>query len=107
MLSRISPWLLGVAFLGLAVGAMVMPLSSDSTPYSFLFDRSEAKNDQQRFLNNVVADSGVPKESCSPSFPSSARSRSSSPSPSSWPASRASPSPRSSSCASPSASGRT
>ena len=42
-MSRISPWLLGVLFLGLAVGAMVMPLSSDIVPYAFLFDRAEAK----------------------------------------------------------------
>ena len=61
-MSRVSPWLLALLFLGLAVGAMVMPLSSENTPYSFLFERSEAKNDQQRYLNNVVADSGVGKE---------------------------------------------
>ena len=40
-MSRISPWLLGVLFLGLAVGAIVMPLSSDVVPYAFLFDRTE------------------------------------------------------------------
>jgi hypothetical protein len=69
MISRISPWLLGILFLGLAVAAMVMPLSSDTVPYSFLFDRADAKNDQQRFLNNVVADSGVPKEELQPLVP--------------------------------------
>ena len=68
-MSRVSPWLLALLFLGLAVGAMVMPLSSENTPYSFLFDRSEAKNDQQRFLNNVVADSGVAKEELEPLLP--------------------------------------
>jgi hypothetical protein len=66
MISRISPWLLGLAFLGLAVGATLMPLSSDTVPYGFLFDRNEAKNDQQRFLNNVVADSGVKREDLQP-----------------------------------------
>jgi hypothetical protein len=69
MISRISPWLLGIFFLGLAIVAMVMPLSSDSTPYSFLFDRSDAKNDQQRFLNNVVADSGIPRDELQPLLP--------------------------------------
>jgi hypothetical protein len=68
-MSRVSPWLLALLFLGLAVGAMIMPLSSDNTPYSFLFERSEAKNDQQRFLNNVVADSGVGKEELQPLLP--------------------------------------
>ena len=38
-MSRVSPWLLGLLFLGLAVGAMVMPLSSDVVPYAFLFDQ--------------------------------------------------------------------
>jgi hypothetical protein len=66
MISRISPWLLGLAFLGLAVGATLMPISSDSVPYVFLFDRNEAKNDQQRFLNNVVADSEIKKEDLQP-----------------------------------------
>jgi hypothetical protein len=69
MISRISPWLLGILFLGLAVAAMVMPLSSDTVPYAFLFDRADAKNDQQRFLNNVVADSGVSKEELQPLIP--------------------------------------
>jgi hypothetical protein len=68
-MSRVSPWLLALVFLGLAVGAMVMPLSSDNTPYSFLFERTEARNDQQRFLNNVVADSGVGKEELQPLLP--------------------------------------
>ena len=68
-MSRVSPWLLALLFLGLAVGAMVMPLSSDNTPYSFLFERGEAKNDQQRFLNNIVADSGVGREELQPLLP--------------------------------------
>ena len=68
-MSRISPWLLGLLFLGLAVGAMVMPLSSDIVPYAFLFDRAEAKNEQQRFLNAVVEDSGVPKDELQPLLP--------------------------------------
>ena len=60
MVSRVSPWLLALGFLGLAIGAMVMPLGQEKVPpYAFLFDRNEAKNDQQRFLNAVVADSGV------------------------------------------------
>jgi hypothetical protein len=66
MMSRISPWLLAVAFLGLAVGAMKMPLSSDIVPYAFLFDRTEVKNDQQRFLNTVVEDSGVNRDELQP-----------------------------------------
>jgi hypothetical protein len=68
-MSRISPWLLGLVFLGLAVVAMIMPLSSDTVPYSFLFDRNDAKNDQQRFLNNVVADSGIPRDELQPLLP--------------------------------------
>ena len=68
-MSRISPWLLGLLFLGLAVGAMVMPLSSDIVPYAFLFDRAEAKNEQQRFLNAVVEDSGVQKDELHPLLP--------------------------------------
>jgi hypothetical protein len=69
MISRISPWLLGLGFLALAVAAMVMPLSSDTVPYSFLFDRADAKNEQQKFLNNVVADSGIGKEELQPLLP--------------------------------------
>lgn len=68
-MSRISPWLLGLLFLGLAVGAMVMPLSSDIVPYAFLFDRAEVKNEQQRFLNAVVEDSGVQKDELQPLLP--------------------------------------
>jgi hypothetical protein len=68
-MSRISPWLLGLLFLGLAVGAMVMPLSSDIVPYAFLFDRNEVKNDQQRFLYAVVEDSGVSKDELQPLLP--------------------------------------
>ena len=68
-MSRISPWLLGVAFLGLAVGAMMMPLSSDIVPYAFLFDRTEVKNDQQRFLYTVVEESGVKREELQPLLP--------------------------------------
>ena len=68
-MSRISPWLLGVLFLGLAVGAMVMPLSSDIVPYAFLFDRNEVKNDQQRFLYTVVEDSGIQKDELQPLLP--------------------------------------
>jgi hypothetical protein len=66
MISRISPWLLALAFLGLAIGAMVMPLKSDTVPYAFLFDPAEAKNDQQRYLNAVVQDSGVTGEELQP-----------------------------------------
>jgi len=68
-MSRLSPWLLGLLFLGLAVGAMVMPLSSDIVPYAFLFDRAEVKNEQQRFLNAVVEDSGVQKDELQPLLP--------------------------------------
>jgi len=67
MVSRVSPWLLALGFLGLAIGAMVMPLGQEKVPpYAFLFDRNEAKNDQQRFLNAVVADSGVSREELQP-----------------------------------------
>jgi hypothetical protein len=68
-MSRVSPWLLGLLFLGLAVGAMMMPLSSDVVPYAFLFDRTEVKNDQQRFLYAVVEDSGVSKDELQPLLP--------------------------------------
>src|SRR4051812_27491185 len=68
-MSRLSPWLLVLVFLGLAVAAVVVPISSDTVPYAFLFDRNEAKNDQQRFLNAVVADSGVKKEDLQPLLP--------------------------------------
>jgi hypothetical protein len=68
-MSRVSPWLLAVAFLGLAVGATMLPLSSDIVPYAFLFDRSEAKNDQQKFLYNVVEDSGVSRDELQPLLP--------------------------------------
>ena len=66
MLSRISPWFLALVFLGLAIAAMVMPLSSDTVPYSFLYDRNEAKNDQQKLLNTVVRYSGLGKEEMQP-----------------------------------------
>jgi hypothetical protein len=66
MVSRLSPWLLILVFLGLAVAAVMVPLSSDTVPYAFLFDRNEAKNDQQRFLNTVVANSGVSREDLQP-----------------------------------------
>jgi hypothetical protein len=66
MISRISPWFLALVFLGLAIAAMVMPLSSDTVPYSFLYDRNEAKNDQQRLLNTAVTYSGVGREEMQP-----------------------------------------
>jgi hypothetical protein len=68
-MSRMSPWLLAVAFLGLAVGATMLPLSSDIVPYAFLFDRTEVKNDQQRFLYAVVEDSGVKRDELQPLLP--------------------------------------
>ena len=66
MISRISPWLLALAFLGLALAATMVPLKSETVPYAFLFDRTEAKNDQQRFLNAVVEDSGVSRDELQP-----------------------------------------
>jgi hypothetical protein len=69
MISRISPWLLAVAFLGLAAAAMIVPLKSDTVPYAFLFDRSEVRNDQQRFLNAVVEDSGIARGDLEPVLP--------------------------------------
>jgi hypothetical protein len=69
MMSRMTPWLLAVAFLGLAVGATMLPLSSDVVPYAFLFDRTEVKNDQQRFLYTVVEDSGASREDLQPLLP--------------------------------------
>ena len=68
-MSRVSPWLLAVAFLGLAVGATMMPLSSDIVPYAFLFDRTEAKNEQQKFLYTVFEDSGVSRDELQPLLP--------------------------------------
>ena len=69
MLSRLSPWLLVLLFLGLAIAAVMVPLKSDSVPYAFLFNRNEARNDQQRVLNAVVADSGVSREDLQPVLP--------------------------------------
>ena len=69
MSSRISPWFLAIVFLGLAIAAMVMPLKSDTVPYAFLFDRTEAKNEQQRFLHAVVAYSGIDREELRPLLP--------------------------------------
>ncbi len=66
MISRISPWLLGLLFLALAVAAALVPLSSDTVPYSFLFDRNAAQNDQQRFLNTVVETSGISRDQIQP-----------------------------------------
>jgi len=68
-MSRVSPWLLAVAFLGLAVGATMLPLSSDVVPYAFLFDRTEAKNELQKFLYTVVEDSGVSRDELHPLLP--------------------------------------
>jgi hypothetical protein len=68
-MSRIGPWLLVLVFLGLAVGAVMVPLSSDTVPYAFLFDRDQARNDQQRLLNTVVADSGLSREELLPVLP--------------------------------------
>src|SRR6266487_2970458 len=69
VMSRMNPWLLAVAFLGLAIGATMLPLSSDIVPYAFLFDRTEAKNDQQKFLYTVVEDSGVSRDELQPLLP--------------------------------------
>jgi hypothetical protein len=69
MISRISPWLLAPVFLGLAVAAVMMPLKSDRAPYAFLFDRTEARNEQQRTLHAIVEDSGLSREELQPLLP--------------------------------------
>jgi hypothetical protein len=66
MIGRLGPWILAVLFLGLAIAAVMVPLSSETAPYAFLFDRNEARNDQQRFLHAVVADSGVSRVDLQP-----------------------------------------
>jgi hypothetical protein len=69
MISRISPWLLAPVFLGLAVAAVMVPLKSDRAPYAFLFDRTEARNEQQRTLHAIVEDSGLSREELQPLLP--------------------------------------
>ena len=46
--------MLGLVFAGAAVGVAMMG-SRDAEPYPYLFDRSKATTDQQRFLSAVVA----------------------------------------------------
>jgi hypothetical protein len=69
MISRISPWLLAPAFLGLAVAAVMVPLKSDRAPYAFLFDSTQARNEQQRTLHAIVEDSGLSREELQPLLP--------------------------------------
>ena len=45
--------LLGVVFAGAAVGVAMMG-SRETAPYPYLFDRTKAATDQQRFLSNVM-----------------------------------------------------
>jgi len=66
MISRIGPWLLAPAFLCLAVAAVMVPLKSDAAPYAFLFDRTEARNEQQRTLHAIVEDSGLSRAELQP-----------------------------------------
>src|SRR5687767_284979 len=61
-------WLLAALMLVLAVGAMTMG-SRDKEPYTFLFDRSQAGDEQQRFLNTVIDYSGLTREELEPLLP--------------------------------------
>src|SRR5262245_62767461 len=46
--------MLGLVFAGAAVGVAMMG-SRDTAPYPYLFDRTKAATDQQRFLSAVIA----------------------------------------------------
>src|SRR6185369_1955740 len=53
----------------LGVGAAAFKYTGDKpapTPYRFLYDRAQATDTQQRFLNTVVTDSGVPQAELQP-----------------------------------------
>jgi len=58
-------WLPLLLMLAIAVGAMTMG-GSDHAPYTFLFDRSKAGDEQQRYMNTVVHDSGMTREELEP-----------------------------------------
>jgi hypothetical protein len=45
----------------IAVGAMTMG-GTDRAPYTFLFDRTKASDEQQRFLYTIVQDAGTSRE---------------------------------------------
>ena len=57
----IRTWLALLLMLVVAVGAMTMG-GSDHAPYTFLFDRSKASDEQQRYMNTLVQDSGISRE---------------------------------------------
>lgn len=58
-------WLPLLLMLAIAVVAMTMG-GSDHAPYTFLFDRSKAGDEQQRYMNTLVQDSGMTREELEP-----------------------------------------
>lgn len=69
MMSVIRPWIPAVLVLALAAAALLMPGTKANPPYQFLFDRTQATDDQQRFLNTVVQQSGVSRDQLEPLLP--------------------------------------
>jgi hypothetical protein len=70
VLISLRAWVPTLLLLG--VGAAAFKYTGDKpapTPYRFLYDRSQATDTQQRFLNTVVADSGIPQEELQPLVP--------------------------------------
>lgn len=61
-------WLLAALMLALAVGAMTMG-ARENEPYTFLFDRAQAQDEQQRFLNTVIDSSGLTRAELEPLLP--------------------------------------
>ena len=59
---------LGLLFAGAAVGVATMG-GRDTAPYPYLFDRSKATTDQQRFLSAVMAHHGVTEAELAPLRP--------------------------------------
>lgn len=69
MMSLIRPWIPAVLVLALAAAALMIPGTKANPPYQFLFDRTQATDDQQRFLNNVVQHYGVTRAQLEPVLP--------------------------------------
>jgi hypothetical protein len=60
--------MLGLVFAGAAVGVAMMG-NRETEPYPYLFDRSQATTDQQRFLAAVIAYHGVTEAELQPLTP--------------------------------------
>ncbi len=61
MISVLRPWIPAVLVLALAAAVLLIPGTKANPPYQYLFERTQATDDQQRFLNTVVQQSGVPQ----------------------------------------------